>query len=167
MANEGDKRGSKPGQFGQPKHQRCDQAAKVIIRLASYGLPQAELSDFLAFLAEEAFVTDQGYSPDTLQRHYRDELDAGKMPAEEMAMKRLYAMAFMENIPEGVDKNTAYRIASDRLMTLLNIKFGIVPYQSMRLSGPDGGDLFKGMSDEEVEARIKRHEDANRNPAGT
>lgn len=144
MAKQGDRRGgSKPGKSGVRAHVHNATAAAIIERLAGYGVPQLNISDFLNW-AEEAIGLDlggQGYSEDTLQRHYRDALNAAKRPSLDNLLQRAYAMAMMENIPDGVSADRAYAISSTKLMELLNIQHGIMPHQSHRLSGPNGGAI--------------------------
>lgn len=130
-----DKRGSKPGEKGQPPHKRNEQAARLIERLAGYGLPQSCISDFIEF------AIGPGFSIDTIQRHYRAELDRGKAPAKDVLIGRVYAMAMMQDVPKGVTPDRAYAIAADKLMALLNIQHGIMPHQSHRHAGPGGGPI--------------------------
>lgn len=144
MANRKDKRGSKPGERGQTPHQRNDNAAALILRLASFGLPQQSIADFLDWTQGDPLALDlggQGYSIDTLTRHYRPELDQAKAPAKDMLLHRMYAMAMMEGVPPGVTPDRAYAIAADKLMALLNIQHGIMPHQSHRHAGPNGGPI--------------------------
>ncbi len=139
-----DKRGSKPGQIVNPAHVRNELAAALIERLSTYGVPQSCISDFLAWAQGEPLDLDlgsQGYSDDTLGRHYRDAIDRGRLPGKEMLLGRVYQMAMMENVPEGVTKDRAYAIAADKVMALLNIQHGIMPHQSHRLAGPGGGPI--------------------------
>lgn len=153
MAEKDDKRGAKPGKrTGSPDegkpgnlpHERNEVAAALIERLAGYGLPQSCMSDFLEWLQGSDIDLDlgqQGYSLDTLKRHYRDALDRGRIPGKEMLLGRVYQMAMMENLPEGVSPDRAYAIAAEKVMALLNIQHGIMPHQSHRLSGPGGGPI--------------------------
>lgn len=144
MAEKEDKRGGgKPGVNGNPAHERNDVAAAIVERLAGYGVPQSCISDFLGWANEEgiAQLGDQGYSPDTLQRHYRDALDRGKAPGKDMLMGMMYRMAMMENLPAGVSPDKAYAIAADKLEKLLNIQHGVIAHQSHRHAGPGGGPI--------------------------
>jgi hypothetical protein len=144
MAENDDKRGAPKGSQGNVPHQRNAAAAAVITRLASYGVPQSCISDFLGWAQTESLIAElgeQGYSIDTLQRHYRDALDQGRVPSKEMLMGRMYAMAMMENLPAGVSADRAYSVAADKLEKLLNIQHGIVAHQSHRHAGPGGGPI--------------------------
>lgn len=150
-----DKRGAPPGSSGNVPHERNDLAAAIIERLAGYGMPQAAISDFLNWAGDMLDLGGQGYSPDTIQRHYRDALDRGKRPGLETLMHRVYAMAMMESLPPGVSADVAYRIAADKLMALLNIQHGIIPHQSHRVAGPGGGPIpivaLEALNDEELD----------------
>jgi hypothetical protein len=153
MPERDDKRGAKPGKrkgtphegkVGNVPHERNEAAAAIIERLSVYGLPQNCICDFLAWAQDEPLALDlgsQGYSIDTLARHYRDAIDRGRIPGKDMLLGRVYQMAMMENVPEGVSKDRAYAIAADKIMALLNIQHGIMPHQSHRLSGPGGGPI--------------------------
>lgn len=143
MAKDGDKRGPPKGIKGMPAHVRNELAAQIITKLAGYGVPQSCMSDFLDWV-NEAGITDlgeQGYSIDTLQRHYRADLERGKLPGKEMLMGRMYAMAMMENLPAGVTIDKAYQVAADKIEKLLNIQHGVMVHQSHRHSGPGGGPI--------------------------
>lgn len=174
MAEKSDKRGaprgdqSKPagkrregtaheGKSGNLPHERNAFAAAVIERLSGYGLPQKCMSDYLEWMRDLEIARnlgDQGYSVDTLHRHYRDAMDRGKPAGKEILMGRVYQMAMMENLPEGVTPDRAYTIAADKLMALLNIQHGIMPHQSHRHAGPGGGPipiaLLSCLDDEEL-----------------
>lgn len=157
MAQKPDKRGAPKGSSRNVPHKRNEIAASVIERLASYSVPQSCISDFLEWARENVDGLDlggQGYSVDTLQRHYRDALDRGRVPSKDMLIGKLYAMAMMENLPDGVSPDRAYSIAADKLMALLNIQHGIVPHQSHRHAGPGGGPipiaLLSCLDDEEL-----------------
>lgn len=152
MAGKDDKRGAKPGKrtgspdegkAGNLPHERNEVAAALIERLAGYGLPQNCMSDFLEWARDHTDLDlgEQGYSADTLKRHYRDALDRGRIPGKEMLLGRVYQMAMMESVPEGVTPDRAYAIAAEKIMALLNIQHGIMPHQSHRLSGPGGGPI--------------------------
>jgi hypothetical protein len=158
MADREDKRGAPKGSLGNVPHERNDVAAAIIERLAGYGMPQASISDFLEWARAELpslGLGEQGYSIDTIQRHYRDALDRGKRPGLDQLMHRVYAMAFMEAVPPGVTPDRAYAIAADKLMALLNIQHGIMPHQSHRHAGPGGGPIaiaaLSSLDDEELD----------------
>ena len=143
MAKKPDQRGAKKGSSGQQPHKRNDIAARVIASLASFGLPQIHISEHLAWLQDEKLLDlgGQGYSTDTLQRHYRAELDAAKIPAKELLMHRAYQMALMDNLPEGVSPDTAYRLSSEKVKWLLNVQHGVVETKGHQHSGPGGGPI--------------------------
>lgn len=143
MAKKPDRRGAPKGSKGNAAHQHNALAGKLIERLASYGVPQASISDFLTW-AQDSGITDlggQGYSTDTIQRHYRTELDAAKAPGKDALLNRMYAMAMMERVPEGVSPDRAYSIAADKIEKLLNIQHGVMAHNSHRHSGPGGGPI--------------------------
>lgn len=138
-----DKRGASKGDQGNRAHKRNELAARLIEKLAGHGMPQRSIADVLEW-SKEALGLDlgkQGYSEDTLQRHYRDALDAAKKPGLDQLLHRVYAMAMMENVPEGVSADRAYAISSEKLMALLNMQHGIMPHQSLRHAGPGGGPI--------------------------
>jgi hypothetical protein len=158
MADRQDKRGAPPGSRGNVPHVRNETAAAIVERLAGYGMPQAAISGFLEWAGKELVALGigyQGYGVDTLTRHYRDALDRGKKPGLETLMHRMYAMAMMEDLPPGVTPDVAYRIASDKLMALLNVQHGIMPHQSHRHAGPGGGPIpivaLEALNDEELD----------------
>ncbi len=155
MADREDKRGAPKGSIGNVPHVRCELAANVIEKLAGYGMPQLSICDFLEWAGAGLLdLGGQGYSQDTLQRHYRDALDKGKKPGLETLMHRMYAMAMMENVPPGVTPDRAYAISAEKLMALLNVQHGIIPHQSMRHAGPGGGPIpiaaLSSLDDEEL-----------------
>lgn len=152
MADRDDKRGAKPGKrtgtpdegkSGNLPHERNEVAAALVERLSGYGLPQSCMSDFLEWARDHTDLDlgDQGYSLETLKRHYRDAIDRGRLPGKDMLLGRVYQMAMMENVPDGVSPDRAYAIAAEKVMALLNIQHGIMPHQSHRLSGPGGGPI--------------------------
>lgn len=116
-----DKRGAPKGSAGNKAHQRNESAAKLIKRLAGYGMPQAEIAR--ACIA--AF--GDGYSVDTLDRHYRAELDHGLALAKVQLLKRAHDMALMRGLPPGLSVDAAYRISSDKVDFLLNAVHRVRP----------------------------------------
>lgn len=153
-----DKRGAPKGSQGNVPHVRNAAAMALIERVASYGLPQSCISDFLEWAQGAPLNIDlggQGYSPDTLQRHYRDELAKAKLPAKELLMHRAYQMAFMDLLPEGVTPDTAFRVSADKIKYLLNVQHGVAMINSHRHAGPGGGPIpivaLEALNDEELE----------------
>lgn len=152
MTKRSDRRGAKAGnrdgtpnegKKGNLPHVWNKTAADLIERLSRYGVPQDCISDFLEW-AQEGIGLDlgsQGYRVNTLNRHYREAIDRGRIPGKEMLLARVYRMALMEDIPDGVTPDRAYAISADKIMALLNIQHGIMPHQSHRLSGPGGGPI--------------------------
>lgn len=161
-----DKRGAAPGsragteaagKVGNLPHERSEAAADLITRLASYGLPQACISNFLEWARDHTPIDlgQQGYSIDTIKRHYLPELESGKLPAKELLMMRAYQMAFMDQLPEGVTPDRAYAVSADKLKFLLNVQHGVAPIQSHRHGGPGGGPIpivaLQALNDEELD----------------
>jgi len=93
----------------------------VVKRLAGYGMPQAEIARAL----NDAF--GGGYSVDTLDRHYREELDHGLACQKEVLLKRAHQMAMMEEVPEGVSKDAAYAVSAKKVDFLLNVVHRVRP----------------------------------------
>lgn len=158
MADRDDKRGAPPGSQGNVPHERNAAAAALIERVSSYGLPRKALVDFLEWVQGGPLNLDlasQGYSEDTLMRHYRAELDKARLPAKELLMHRAYQMAMMDQLPDGVSPDRAYAVAADKLKYLLNVQHGIAPFQSHRHAGPGGGPIpivaLEALNDEELE----------------
>lgn len=85
----------------------------MIKRLASYGMPQTEIS---AVLNE---AKGGGFSVDTLDRHYRAELDAAMAERKGRLLERAHKIAMGEDVPEGVSADAAYREGASQLRWLL------------------------------------------------
>lgn len=118
----------KKGHRGHPAHQKNATAAAIIEELRGYGVPQSLVSKFLDW-APGAIGIDlggQGYSVDTLQRHYRDEMERAKAPGKELLMGQLYRMAMGEQLVEGVSPDTQFRIMADKVEKLLAIQHGVI-----------------------------------------
>lgn len=165
-----DKRGARPGDPTKPRHHKRDgtphegkignvaheynpEAAAQIEILSGYGLPQNQIVDFL-----EATFDDQGYSQDTIQRHYRAEIDRGKAKAKVTLIRGAYDMAMGRNKPDGVSADTAFREQSRKIEFLLNVVHKMVPYTGQHLSGPDGGAIpianidLSNLTDDDLDA---------------
>lgn len=138
-----DKRGPKKGQKGQPGHQHNELAARIITELRSHGMPQQAISHHLEWIQAQKLLDlgDQGYSVDTLQRHYREALDQGAIPAKDLLMRRAYAMAMMDDLPKGVSPDIAYRISTEKVRWLLNVQHGVTETKAHTHSGPGGGPI--------------------------
>jgi len=124
--NRGAKRGKRTGSPDEGKrgnlpHIRTDEAAAAVKRLAGYGIPQPEIARVL----NDAF--GGGFSVDTLDRHYREELDSGLSVQKEQLLKRAHEMAMMKEIPEGVSKDVAYTVSSKKVDFLLNVVHRVRP----------------------------------------
>lgn len=98
---------------GNLPHQRSEEAATLIRELAGYGMPQEEISRVL----NATFGT--GYSVDTLDRHYRAELDAALCERKSKLLRRAHKIAMGEDIPTGVTADAAYREGASQLRWLL------------------------------------------------
>lgn len=94
-----------------PAHQHNELAAKLIRELRGHGLPIKSIARHLEWLQEQEIcdLGGQGYSLDTLKRHYRLSLDVGALPTKHMLMQILAQGALGENIPDGVSPDVAYR----------------------------------------------------------
>lgn len=145
-----ERRGAKPGEFGNRGHQRNPQAAAQIEILAGFGLPQWQI----AILLTETF-TDQGYSEDTLQKHYKPELDRGAIKAKSVLMQGAYDRALGRNVPTGVSPDVAYRVAETCARWLLESVHDMAPASKHKHMGADGGAIrYAQLSDEELEREI-------------
>lgn len=122
--------------MAQKAHERNEEAARQIEILAGLGLPQSDIR-----YAVEAMFDDQGYSEDTLQRHYRKELDAGMAKSKTRLLQGAYDRAFGRNAPEGVSPDVVYREGTRSTEWLLGAVHGIGPVTNTRLSGPNGGPV--------------------------
>lgn len=122
--------------MAQKAHERNEEAAKQIEILAGLGLPQADIR-----YAVEAMFSDQGYSEDTLTRHYREELDRGMAKAKTLLLQKASDRAHGRNLPEGVSPDVAYREQGRSLEWMLNAVHKIIPHSHQRHSGPDGGAI--------------------------
>lgn len=108
-----DARGAPKGSQGNVPHERSDEAATLIRELAGYGMPQEEISRVLNA------TFGGGYSVDTLDRHYRAELDAALASRKGELLRRAHKIAMGEDIPKGVSKDAAFREGAQQLRWLL------------------------------------------------
>jgi hypothetical protein len=151
-----DKRGSPKGRYGQPKHVRNEAAAEQIELLAGFGLPKREIGQ-----AVEALFKDQGYSEDTIERHYRDEWDRGLAVAKSKLLIGANDIAFGRLQPEGVTPDRLFAERARKIEWLLGAVHKVAPVQSHRLGGPEGGAIpveYRNLSDDELDARIAEAE---------
>jgi hypothetical protein len=109
MSERKDRRGAKPGEHRQQPHIRTEEIARQVETMTGLGITQNDMGHILQL------------SPDTLARHYRDELDRGMSKAKMTLLNRAYQMAMGQAVPEGVSKDAAYRISSDKVDFLLNV----------------------------------------------
>lgn len=109
------------GKRGNAPHERDEEAATIIKELSGYGMPQDEISRILNA------TYGGGFSVDTLDRHYRDELDHGLSLAKEKLLKRAHEMAMMEKVPAGVSPDKAFEISSRKVDFLLNVVHRVRP----------------------------------------
>lgn len=92
-----DARGAPKGRLGNVPHERNAEAATLIRELAGYGMPQEEISRVL----NSAFGS--GFSVDTLDRHYRAELDAALADRKAALLRRAHTIAMGEGVTTKVD----------------------------------------------------------------
>lgn len=108
-----DDRGAKPGNEGNRPHVRDEEAAILIRAMAGYGMPREEISHALNA------AKGGGFSVDTLDRHYRPELDQALAERKAQLLTRAHKIALGEDIPDGVSKDEAYRTGARQLNWLL------------------------------------------------
>lgn len=118
-----DKRGAPKGSFGNVPYVRTDEVARQVEIMAGLGITQPDMESILQI------------SGDTLARHYRAELDAGMAKAKFQLMERAHQMAMGLQVPEGVSKDEAYRIASKKVDFLLNVVHRVRPGTALDLEG--------------------------------
>lgn len=108
-----DARGAPKGSTGNVPHERSEEAATLIRELSGYGMPQEEISRVLNA------TYGGGYSVDTLDRHYRAELDAALASRKSELLRRAHKIAMGEEVPEKVSPDAAYREGAAQLRWLL------------------------------------------------
>lgn len=108
-----DARGSPAGHSGNIPHERSEEAATLIRELSGYGMPQTEISRVLNA------TFGGGFSVDTLDRHYRAELDAALAVRKGDLLRRAHKIALGEEIPANVSADAAYREGAAQLRWLL------------------------------------------------
>ncbi len=108
-----DARGAPKGSQGNVPHERSEEAATLIRELSGYGMPQEEISRVLNA------TYGGGYSVDTLDRHYRAELDAALAERKAGLLRRAHKIAMGEDVPEGVTADAAFRESSGTIKWLL------------------------------------------------
>jgi hypothetical protein len=101
------------GKEGNLPHERSEEAATLIRELASYGMPQEEISRVLNL------TYGGGYSVDTMARHYREELDGALEHRKGELLRRAHQIAMGKELPTGVSPDAAFREASATTKWLL------------------------------------------------
>jgi hypothetical protein len=123
-----DKRGrNRKGSPHQQPHQHNELAARIIRELRGYGVPIKCCAQHLEWLQTEGILDlgGQGYSLDTLKRHYRISLDIGALPTKHMLMQVVAHGALGEDLPEGVSPDLAYRLGLENARWYLEKVFGV------------------------------------------
>jgi hypothetical protein len=122
-----DKRGSSKGDKHQPAHQHNELAAAIIRQLRGYGVPIKCIAQHLEWLREQEILDlgGQGYSLDTVKRHYRLSLDVGGLPTKHMLMQIIAQGALGEDLPEGVSPDLAYRLGLENARWYLEKVHGV------------------------------------------
>lgn len=108
-----DARGAPKGTSGNVPHERSEEAATLIRELSGYGMPQEEISRVLNA------TYGGGFSVDTLDRHYRAELDAAMAQRKGELLRRAHKIAMGEEVPSKVSPDAAYREGAAQLRWLL------------------------------------------------
>lgn len=109
-----DQRGAAKGSFGNKPHERDEEVAILVRELAGFGMPQDEISRALNA------AKGGGFSVDTLDRHYREELDHGLAAQKTQLLRRAHKIAMGEEVltkldeegnpvPSGVTPDAAFR----------------------------------------------------------
>jgi hypothetical protein len=93
-----DARGAPKGKFGNVTHERDEEVAILVRELAGYGMPQEEISRALNA------AKGGGFSVDTLDRHYRDELDDALATRKGALLRRAHQIAMGEDVFCKLDK---------------------------------------------------------------
>lgn len=101
------------GKSGNLPHERSEEAATLVREMAGYGMPQDEISRVLNA------TFGGGYSVDTLDRHYRAELDAALAQRKSALLRRAHKIAMGEDTPEKVSPDAAFRESAAQLRWLL------------------------------------------------
>lgn len=108
-----DARGAPKGKFGNVPHERDEEVAILVRELAGYGMPQEEISRALNA------AKGGGFSVETLDRHYRNELDQALAERKGELLKRAHKIAMGEDLPPGVTPDAAFRESSAQIKWLL------------------------------------------------
>lgn len=119
-----DTRGAPKGSSGNVAHERSEEAATLIRELSGYGMPQEEVARVLNA------TYGGGYSVDTMDRHYRAEMDAALAERKAGLLRRAHKIAMGEDVmakvgedgkvvPSGVSPDAALRESSAQLRWLL------------------------------------------------
>lgn len=137
-----DRRGSKPGQAGQPRHEPTKEQREFVKMATACGMPQASIGIYLDI------------SPDTLQRHYRRELDLGTDEANVKVAGALFRMATDPKHPAAARAAEFWMRARGGWVpqseTLIGVGSG-----GERVPGPAGGAVPEKITVEFVHFRPK------------
>ena len=93
-----DDRGAPKGSFGNQPHERDEEAAILIRKLAGFGMPQEEIAQ--ALNASKG----GGFSVDTLSRHYRAELDEALAERKAELLTRAHDVAMGRDVLATTDE---------------------------------------------------------------
>jgi hypothetical protein len=124
-----DRRGARKGNKTVQAHQRNEDVAAQTELLTGFGMPR----DQIVQVIRKGF--GDGYSVDTLQRHYAPELERGMATAKATLLKRAFNMAMGTDVAVGVTPDKAYEISSRKVDFLLSVVHG------MREKEPERGDF--------------------------
>jgi hypothetical protein len=106
-------------------HKPTEQTRAYVFALASFGVRQDEIADFL------------GISDDTLRKHYADELRTAKLERNAAVAAFLFRSANGSTIAEGASYSDCLRAA----MFWLKTQAGWREVASTEISGPNGGPI--------------------------
>lgn len=152
-----DKRGAPPGHHGNPPHVRNEKAAEQVEIMAGFAMPFWQIA-----IAVDALFDDQGYSQDTIERHYRPELDRGLVKSKALLMQGAYDLALGRNVPDGVSPDKVYDIRAKKIAWLLSAVHGVAPVTRQWHSGPNEGPInYAELTDEEIDEEIAKRLNAD------
>lgn len=140
---EDDARGTPPGHFGQPPHEPTPETRHQVETMAGLGMVQTDIGRVLRV------------SPDTLQRHYREELDRGKVLAGMSLRQRAFQIAMGQNLPQGLDPAAAHRASVPMTMFLLKTQHGFKETSRHEHADAAGGPQEAGNPAATVRERLR------------